>query len=146
MANRYTRQFVSALEADVTSVFARVTFGSAGAATLVKSTGTPATNPSKGVISITHDGTGLYTFLFGSVGSYNMLDIYNKLLGLNVIFVVGTTTIPAAPIMSVADNKAGTLGSSYIQIQLFAAGGSAADPASGESGRFEFKFSNSSAS
>lgn len=76
MANRYFNQFHSALEKKVVSIYAHVTFDGSGVPTL-------DVPNSKGVVSVTHDSTGVYTFVFGT--SAQSLDPYVKLLMINQV-------------------------------------------------------------
>lgn len=101
---------------------------------------------SQGVVSVTHDGTGLYTFVFGTQAG--MLDVYYKFLGVNVSFDTSgaSDAAPAAPIYTVTDNSVATSTTCAVQIAFFDADTPAVtDPASGEIVRFEFTLKNSTA-
>ncbi len=136
MANRYFTSVLQSMEKLPVLLFAKVTFGSSGAPTLV------AIN-SKGILSITRNSTGKYTFVFGTNSA--SLDTYYKLLNARVIFdTSGPAAAPAAPGMYITSNAVATAGTASLQVQLNLAG-TAADPASGEIGYFEFILSNSSA-
>jgi hypothetical protein len=137
MANRYNQQFQLTQEKRVTAVFAKVTFGASGAPTLSASN-------SKGVLSVTRNSAGTYTFVFGSGSGVSIQkDSYVKLLAINNIMNSGASA-PAAPAMYIkADNTAST-SSASIQIVMNSAG-TATDPAAGEIGYFEFIFGDSSA-
>lgn len=122
------------------TLFAQVTFGSSGAPSLI------TTNArSKGIVSVTRNGTGEYTFVFGSVGSYTMLDLYQRLLGVYVTFETGSTTKPAAPLLNVVASNVGTNGTASLQVQLYNDAGTATDPASTETSRWVFTLSQSNA-
>jgi hypothetical protein len=135
MANRYNNQFQLTQEKRVTSVFAKVTFGATGAPTLSASN-------SKGILSVTRNSAGTYTFVFGSGSGVSIQkDSFVKVLGANMVLNSGASA-PAAPAMYIkADNSAST-SSASIQIVMNAAG-TATDPASGEIGYFEFIFGDS---
>lgn len=118
------------------SLYAKCTFGSTGAVTL------SAAN-SKGILSVTRNSTGLYTFVFGT--NTKSLDSYYKLLSVKHVFdTSGPAAAPAAPGMYIASNLVATAASCSIQVQ-FNAAGSATDPASGEILYINFVLSNSSA-
>lgn len=137
MANRYFTAVLQSMEKLPVLLFAKVTFGSSGAATL------SAIN-SKGILSITQDATGKYTFVFGT--NSKSLDTYYKLLDASVIFdTSGPAAAPAAPSMYITSNAIATAGSASLQVQLDDLAGVAANPASGEIGYFKFIFGNSSA-
>lgn len=132
MANRYNYQFRLSMVPKVTDIFAHVTFGSSGAPTL------DAAN-SKGVVSVTRNSAGNYTFVFGT--SASRLDNYSYLCMVKQVFI--NASAPASPGMFiVADNSASPTQAS-IQVQ-FNAAGVATDPASGEQVKLEFTFRNSS--
>ena len=140
MANRYTTQFVSALEKRVVTLYANVTFGASGAPTLNYG----SKYNSKGIVSITQNGTGDYTFVFGSTGQSVIKDVYFNLLDVSVVFTAGASA-PAAPIISIETNSTATVGSSSLRILLWDYAGVAANPANTEGGRFTFVFSDCSA-
>ena len=134
MANRYGYQFRLALVPKVTDVFAHVTFGSSGAPTL------DSVN-SKGVVSVTRNSAGNYTFVFGT--DSKRLDPYSYLCMAKHVFI--NASAPASPQMYItADNSASPTQAS-ITLQ-FASSGVATDPASGEQVKLEFTFRNSSVS
>jgi hypothetical protein len=135
MANRYNNQFQLTQEKRVTSVFAKVTFGAAGASTLSASN-------SKGVLSVTKNATGTYTFVFGSGSGVSLQkDSYVKLLGLNVSINSGGAA-PAAPAVYIAADNTSSTSSASIQV-VFNAAGTATNPASGEIAYLEFIFGDS---
>lgn len=145
MANRYTTQFVNTLTKGVTKLFARVTFGATGAPTLVT-----AGFASQGVVSVTRDAQGLFTFVFGTQAG--MLDVYYKLLGVNVLFdAIATTSSagdsPTAPFYYLTANAVATPGSCSLQLGFCATANSATpiDPAQGEAIYVEFTLKNSTA-
>lgn len=140
MSNRsYTNQAFH-LEKAVVELFATVSFGAAGAPTISR-TGFA----SQGVVSVTHDGTGLYTFVFGTQAG--MLDVYNQLKSVHVVFnTVGSAAVPAAPIYYISSDLVATPASCSLQLTFLDADTPAVtDPASGEVGLFTFKFKNSNA-
>lgn len=135
MANRYFNQFTKTLEKELVMLFAHVTFAGSGASTL-------DTANSKGIVSITHDSTGLYTFVFGT--SAAMLDVYYKFLGCQVVFLASGS--PAAPLYSVVANNVSTVGTCSLQLRFTdKAQAGVADPGSGEEAYFIFYLKNSSA-
>lgn len=142
MANRYTTQFVNTIQKGITRVQGTVSFGATGAPTIVR-TGFQ----SQGIVSVTRDSQGVFTFVFGTQAG--MLDVYYKLLGVNVTFdtsAVGANTLPAAPIIAISANSVATAGTCSMQLTLFDGDTPAAtDPANGEVGYFEFTLKNSTA-
>lgn len=141
MANRYFNNQAFTLSPGVCKIFASVSFGAAGASTLVTSG-----FASKGVVSVTHDGTGLYTFVFGTQAG--MLDVYYKLLCASVVFDTSGASgnPPASPVMSISSNLVSTPASCSLQVQFSDVETPAAtDPASGEIAYFEFTLKNSTA-
>jgi hypothetical protein len=145
MANRYTNQFVNTFQKGITEITATVSFGAAGAPTLQQ--GNSSGFQSQGLVSVTRDGQGIFTFVFGTQAG--MLDVYYKFLGGHVSFdtsAVGANTAPAAPIMAISANNVATAGTCSLQVTLFDADTPAAtDPADGEIGYFTFKLKNSTA-
>jgi hypothetical protein len=138
MANRWGNQFTHSLIKDTWNIHARVTFGASGAPTLVQ--GNPAASP--GVVSITQNATGQYTFVFGTQAG--MLDVWPRFLHGSAYFNAGSAAA-AAPIMSTITNSTATAGTCSIKIRLVDYAGADANPASGEVGHFCFTFSNSTA-
>lgn len=138
MANRWGNQFTHSLIKDVWNIYARVTFGASGAPTLVQ--GNPAASP--GIVSITQNATGQYTFVFGTNSS--MLDVWPRLLGANVFFNAGSAA-PTACTMSAITNSTATAGTCSMKVRLVDYAGADVNPASGEIGYFNFTFSNSTA-
>ncbi len=137
MANRWFNQFRKALEKEVCTVFARVVVGAGGAVTL------DAVN-SKGVVSVTRNSAGLWTFVFGT--KTGLLDTYNRLLDFQVAFDETTFgAAPSAPIAWLKANNIAVLNTSSLQIQLANSSGVATDPSSTEVVLFEFNFKNSTA-
>lgn len=141
MANRYYNNQAFTLSPGVVKVFGRVTFGAAGAPTLVTSGFS-----SKGIVSITRNNTGLYTLVFGTQAG--MLDVYYKLLNVSIAFDTSGAAgaAPAAPIWAVVANSVATPASCSLQIQFFDADTPVAtDPASGEAIFLEITLKNSTA-
>lgn len=137
MANRWRNQFVSSLEKIVVNLFAEVTFGASGAPTIVSAN-------TKGIISVTRNSAGIYTFVFGSApNSINVLDTYVKLLDCKVVYNSGASA-PASPGLYIKANNVSTAGTCSLQVVLNSAG-TATDPASGEIGYFKFVLGDSTA-
>ena len=137
MANRYNQQFQLTQEKRVTAIFAKVTFGATGAPTLSASN-------SKGVLSVTRNSAGTYTFVFGSGSGVSLQkDSYVKLLSINNVMNSGASA-PAAPAMYIKADNTASNSSASIQIVMNSAG-TATDPASGEIGYYEFIFGDSTA-
>jgi hypothetical protein len=134
MANRYGYQFSQTLEKKVVNLYAKVTFGASGAPTL------SAVN-SKGIVSVTRNSAGIYTFVFGTKAG--MLDVYNKLLCVRHVLNSGSSA-PASPALYVKADSVATSGTCSLQIVMNSAG-TATDPASGEIGYFNFTFGDSTA-
>lgn len=130
MANRQFTNQQYTMEKAVVSVFAKVTFGSSGAPTLV-------TANSKAVKSIARNSAGDYTVTFGGPQG---VDTYYKLLQINHRFV--NTTAPASPSMWLKADSTSSAGTCEV---VFNSAGTATDPASGEAVLLEFVFGNSSA-
>ena len=137
MANRrYRSQFRNSFHKDTVDIFGHVTFGASGAPTL-DSVNSP------GIVSVTRNSAGRYTFVFGT-NSQIALDSYNYLLNISYMWdESGTSAAPASPAMYVTNDSSGVVGVASIQVQ-FNSAGSAADPASGESLKIDFLFRNSS--
>lgn len=134
MANRYFRQFLNTVEPQVVKLFARVTFGSTGAPTLVAAS-------SKGIKSISRVSAGKYNI---TLGSSTLAETYNALLNVKHLFdAIGNSgTAPAAPGMYLTANAVTTAGTLQI---VFNSAGTATDPASGEAVYMEITLKNSSA-
>jgi len=138
MANRFGQQFSYTLQKQVWSIYAKVTFGSSGAPTLVQ--GNPAASP--GVVSVTRNAAGQFTFVFGTQAG--MLDVWPRFLGAQVFFNSGSSA-PAACTMSAITNSTATAATCSMKVRLSDFAGADVDPASGEIGYFKFIFSNSTA-
>jgi hypothetical protein len=139
MANRFGQQFSFSMIKQTWAIYASCTFGASGAVTLTQ--GNPAASP--GVVSVTKNATGQYTFVFGTQAG--MLDVWPRLLGGNVMFNSGASA-PAAPIMAIITDSSATAGTCSIKVRLTNGSGTDTSPASGEIGYFKFIFSNSTAS
>jgi hypothetical protein len=134
MANRrYRSQFRFSMHKDPVDIFAHVTFGAAGAPTLDSAN-------SPGIVSVTRNSAGNYTFVFGT-NSQLALDTYNYLLMVKHVF--SQASAPASPAMFVSANAINTVGTASITLQ-FNSAGTATDPASGESVLLDFILRNSS--
>lgn len=141
MANRYTTQFVNCIAKGVNKIYGYVTFGASGAPTLVNTA-----FQSQGIVSVTRNSAGVYTFVFGTQAG--MLDVYNKLLGVSVLWdaTANSGTAPAAPFYYLTGNSVATPGTCSLQLTFLDADTPAAtDPASGEAAYFEFTLKNSTA-
>ncbi len=143
MANRYYNNQAFTLSPAVVKLFARVTFGGTGAPTLVQG----SSFLSKGIVSVTRDLQGLFTFVFGTQAG--MLDVYNKLLGVHVTFdaISNSGTSPTAPFYYLTANNVAVSGTCSLQLGFCATAnsGTPIDPASGEAIYVEFTFKNSTA-
>ena len=141
MANRYFKWMWRSLETEVKSVFAHVTFGATGAPTL-------DTVNSKGVLSVTRNSAGVFTFVFGTNSGPTgnaAQDTYVKVLGIKHLFDESVTgSAPAAPGMYMSANNIATHGTASIQL-TFNAAGTATDPASTEGVYVTFIFGDSTA-
>jgi hypothetical protein len=128
MANRYFKsQFTYSFRVQPVRLFAKITFGAAGAPTL-------SANDSVGVASVARNGAGDY--------SITLSDIYPKfLLAKHVFDTSGTGAAPASPGMYVKSNA---VASTKILRVVFNAAGTATDPASGEIVYLEIGLDNSS--
>lgn len=135
MANRTFYQFRWALEKNVSDIFCRMTIGAAGAATLV-------TAQSKGVVSVTRNSAGVYTFVFGTNAS--LLDLYNKLLMITVLYdsITDSGAASDAPLWNLTGNSIATPGTASLQVTFRNTSGTATDPSSGEALNFNFIFRN----
>jgi len=140
MANRYTTQFVNCIEKGINKIFANISFGASGAPTINR-----GGFLSQGLVSVTRNSTGIFTFVFGTQAG--MLDVYAKLESVHVVFnTVGTAAVPAAPLYYISADAVATPASCSLQLTFTdKAQAGVADPASGEVGLFEFTFKNSTA-
>jgi hypothetical protein len=133
MANRLMREYSLSFENQVKIVYAKVAIGATGAPTL------SAAN-SKGIVSVTRNSAGLYTFVFGTAAGN--LDTYVKLLGVSVTFQ-NASAIAAAPITYVKTLSISTAGTASVQIGCVNGSLAATDPASGETMFVQFTFGDS---
>lgn len=138
MANRSFVLPSFQLEKQVVRLYAQVTFGASGAPTLV-------TANSKGILSVTRNSAGKYTFVFGT--NSKSLDLYYKLLELNVLWdaTKNSGTAPAAPLVYLSGNTVAVAATCNLQIVCTNTSQTATDPASTEQAFFEFVLSNSGA-
>ncbi len=143
MANRLMANRQYTFERDVKTIFAHVTIGAVGAPTL------DGPN-SLGVLSITRNGVGDYTVVFGTqVNGVNVLDPYYQFLFAELVLKPAAT--PAAsndPILVVKAINTGdpTLASLRFQLLGLTAGAFAAvELANGDELYLRFTFSDSSA-
>lgn len=137
MANRWTNQYSAALNKGMVSIYAKVAIGASGAATL-------STANSKGIVSVTRNSAGTYTFVFGTNSA--ALDTYYAFCMCRALFINNSTSAPAAPIMHVITDSSATAGTASIKVQFSAAAaGAAVDPDNGSTMLLRFDFQNSSA-
>lgn len=137
--NRRLNQFRHSLEHKLVDVFANVTVGAAGAVTL-------DTENSKGVLSITNDATGKYTFVFGSKqGTANVLDTYVKLLAVSATFVGASGAASLVAATSILADNSGDNTKASIQVVFADFAGAAVSPAEGEILHISFTFKDSKA-
>lgn len=134
MANRWSNQFFASMNKGMISIYAQVAIGASGAPTL------SAAN-SKGVVSVTRNSAGIYTFVFGTTAS--SLDTYYHFCLAEARFIVASG-VPASPGMNIVTDNSATVGTASIKLQFFT-GGSATDPDSGSTMLVRFDFQNSSA-
>ncbi len=125
MANRMFNQFQGTLEKGVVQLFAEVSFGASGAATLVRG---------KGIASVAKSATGTYVVTFQ--------DSYVATLGLTATWK--GTAAPAAPDVALSADAITNADAPTLTLKAYA-GATATDPASGESILLAFTLSNSTA-
>lgn len=111
MANRLLQQFTFSTEKMPVQLYAQVSFGAAGAPTLVQG--------NSFVQSITRNSAGNYTIL--------LKDAYNRLMGVHHSFL--NATAPASPGMYISAQSVSSAKTIGI---IFNAAGTATDPGSGE--------------
>lgn len=133
MANRRFNQFPQALEKRVISVFAHISFGASGAPTL-------DVPNSKGVVSVTRNSAGLYTFVFGTDSSH--LDAYVKLLGIRKVFMQSSGNPDREMVVRANNISNNSVASIQIEFDVETV---ATDPASGSEVFMEFVFGDSTA-
>ena len=137
MANRWFNQFSKTMEKEVVNLFAHVTFGAAGAPTLV-------TADSKGIVSITRSSAGKYVLVFGTKAG--MLDTYYKFLAATATFdTITPAAPPASPVMYLSGNAISTINVATLTFTFESLAGAATDPASGEGVYLHFMLKNSNA-
>jgi hypothetical protein len=127
MANQYFNQFHFSPVPMLTAIFAKISFGAAGAPTLITAGGA-----SKAVASVSRNDEGDF--------SITLSDTYNLFKGINASYVAANG--PAAPDVNV---KSETVSSTKIVRILTQAGGVNTDPAEGEVLCLEIMLKNSSA-
>lgn len=113
MANSRLFQFRYSYERDLVDVYVKISFGAAGAPTLLTS---------KGVVSVSRISAGKYQI--------NLKDNFNKLMFAENLFQVATG--PAAPIMYLAADNSALAVSPNIIVQFTNSSNVATDPAPGE--------------
>lgn len=129
MANRWFNQFRKQLEKEVVDLWATVTIGSTGAPTLV-------TAKSKGVSSIVRNSAGTYTV--------TLQDTYQRLLDMDVT-TQNATGISASPNVSLKGAPTVNTISAPALVFVCSTGGTATDPASGDTLYVKLSLSNSTA-
>ena len=125
MANSRLFQFRYSYERDLVDVYAKVSFGAAGAPTL---------QAGKGILSVSRISAGRFQI--------NLKDNFNKLMFAQDTFQVAAG--PAAPIMYIAADNSSLANSPNIIVQFSTSGGVATDPASGEVVYLEITLRNAS--
>lgn len=126
MANRKLYQFTYSTVPQPVHVYAKVTFGAAGAPTL---TANPA------ISGIVRNSAGDYTLTFR--------DNWPDVLGVSVIFNSGSS-LPASPIVSIKSNLTAATQKTMEIVFQDVDTTAATDPASGEIAYLDFVFKNSS--
>ena len=106
MASRLLKQFQYSLEDRVTSIFANIPIGAAGAV------GTLDPVKNQGILSVTRNSTGKYTIVLGA-SSLSKIDYYKRLLSLDV--TVLQSGIPTTLNVSVDTDSVASAGSVVIQ-------------------------------
>lgn len=143
MASRLMANRQYAHERDIKYVYAKVAIGATGAPTLDVAN-------SKGVLSITRNGVGDYTVVFGFTGGggQNVLDTYAKFLDAQLV-VQNAAGIPLVEGFGIkAIDISGATAS--VRFQMFHAAvttnvNTAADPTSGDTLYLSFAFGDSTA-
>ncbi len=107
-------QFQYSYERDLTHIVAKITIGSSGAPTLTNA---------KGIVSMTHTGTGAYTIV--------LKDNYYLFMSASASFI-SSTSAPAAPSLNVVSETVNSSSAPSVLIQMRDIAGAAADPASTE--------------
>lgn len=126
MANRMFNQFQGALEKAVVQLYADVSFGASGAATLVRG---------KGIASVAKSATGTYLV--------TLQDSYVATLGVAATWK--GTNAPASPVAVVNADDVTNGTTPTLTLKFYTAAGVATDPASGEAVLLTLDFSNSTA-
>lgn len=125
MANRMFNQFQGTLEKGVVNLYAEVSFGAAGAPTLVRG---------KGIASVAKSATGTFVV--------TLQDSYILTLGLGSAWK-GTVSPAGNEVVLNSDDVAN--GTPAVTLKVYTAAGAAVDPASGESVLLALTLSNSTA-
>lgn len=134
--NRYLNQFRLQFEKRVVDVYGKVTFAAAGVPTLVQPS-------SKGLISVTQNGAGIYTFVFGTSLAVGK-DTYVKLLNVSHIFETSGPA-PVVPIACITDLNISDPAQCSIQITFLTGAGAQANPGVGETLYIDFCMGDSTA-
>lgn len=125
MANSRLFQFRYSYERDLVDIFAKVTYGATGAPTL---------SQAKGVVSVTRNSAGKYTFV--------LKDNFYLFMGASHSFVLSSGA-PASPLFNVVSETVNA-STKTIVIQFNSDASVATDPASGEVSLFQFTCRNAS--
>jgi hypothetical protein len=112
MGNSRLFQFSYSYERDLVRIPMKISIGASGAPTIVNG---------KGLVSITRNSAGNYTLV--------MKDVYNVFMGMDVMFISGSSA-PAAPSVNMVSEAISSTKAIVIQCRNISA--AATDPASGE--------------
>lgn len=136
MSNRMFRQFMLSAEPQMVNLFAKVSFGAAGAPTLVAAS-------SKGIKSIARNSAGTYTITLG-MNNPSVVETYPALMMVKHVFDESSNSgnAPASPDMYVVASAVSSVGTLQIR---FDNAGTATDPASGEIVLLQLLLKNSTA-
>jgi hypothetical protein len=113
MANRRLEQFRLSAEKQVVDLYGVITIGATGEPTLTRA---------KNIASCTRNSAGQYTIVLD--------DVYNQLIGIDVMFYAGTSAA-AAPMVVLESNSISTTKTFIIQCRAID-NSTATDPADGE--------------
>lgn len=133
--NRWLNQFRLQFEKRVIDVYGRVTFAT-GVPTLVQPN-------CKGLLSVTRNSAGLFTFVFGTNTSIPK-DTYVKFLGCDVVFQ-NASAHPAVYSHSIRANNISTPNVCSIQVAFYDIAGALVDPADADTLYIDFCLGDSTA-
>lgn len=117
MASRVFYQFQGSLQRKVVSLYAKIPIGSSGAV------GTLDPTLNKGILSVVHNGAGLYTITFGDISNAS-IDKYSNLLALSGVEVLAAGAQAIVSVQVAADNSP----TGSIQIATLSATATNANP------------------